>query len=133
MKTMASARGEAAVGLIPPAILLFSVRGHWDEPLLRQVVPVADELVRAHRKIRLFFDVEHLAGYDSATRLGMTRWVGDNRPRLRDVHVLVGSKLVAMGTTVANLALGGLMTIHSDRRKFWLAFEAAGGIRPTGT
>jgi hypothetical protein len=130
---MASTRGEAALGLIPPAIVLFSVQGHWDDPLLRQVIPVADELVRAHPKVDLFFDVERLAGYDSIARVGMTRWVGANRPRLRDVHVLVGSKLVAMGATVANLALGGLMTIHSERREFWLAFEAAGGVRPTGT
>jgi hypothetical protein len=39
--------------------------------------------------------------------------------------VLVGSTLTAMGVSVANLALGGIVTSHSKRTPFVFALDAA--------
>lgn len=40
------------------------------------------------------------------------------RPRLAEVHVLLDGALIEMTAKTANLALGGLMRITRDRKKF---------------
>jgi hypothetical protein len=49
----------------------------------------------------------------------------DKRKRISGLHVLVGSKLTAMGVSVANLALGGIVTSHSERPPFASALDQA--------
>ena len=90
--------GEA--GFAPPIIEAFESR-----------------LVRAAR-VRIFFDAEDLLRYDPELRTDLVARFFADRARIESVHVLVGSRLVALGVNVANLALRGLVTSHYARTRF---------------
>jgi hypothetical protein len=93
---------------------------------MSQVARALDRLLQPRAWIDLFIDAEELVRYDSGVRVAMTEWVSENRSSLHSVHALVKSKIVAMGAAVANLALGGFVTIHRDRTSFERAIAAAG-------
>lgn len=124
---LTSKRGEVTVALTPPALLLLTFSGHLDGPLVNDVERELNRHVTSRRNVNLFLHAGGLVGYDTEARLVLTNWLSRNRPLLRSVQVLVHSKIVAMGATVASLALGGLVTVHSDPRAFQRAIETANG------
>jgi hypothetical protein len=130
-RKLTSARGEATVELFPPDVVLLTLRGHWENAILSQLVRELGRVMPPREQVDFFIDAELLAGYDTEVRVGMTEWVIKNRPSIRSFHGLVRSKIVAMGASVANLALGGFLKIHTDPHEFQIAFEAASGIRVT--
>ncbi len=65
----------------------------------------------------VFHDWELVTGYDSIVRQELVRWAQE-QPKHGDVHVLVKSRIVAMGVSVANVALGGRLKVYADRQKF---------------
>jgi hypothetical protein len=64
-----------------------------------------------------FHDWEAVTGYESIVRQELARW-SEVHEKAGEVHVLVRSRLVAMGVSVANVALGGMIQVYSDRAKF---------------
>jgi hypothetical protein len=122
-----SSRAELTVQVRPPAILLLTVQGYWEGALMSQVIRELDRFVHPRTGLHFFVDAEMLTGYDSEVRVALTEWVRTNRPALRSVHALVRSKIVAMGTSVANLALGNFLIAHSSRSDFERAMNAANG------
>jgi hypothetical protein len=117
------ARGSFAAALVHNQVVLLSLHGHIDEELSDGVVAECDELVRQGGRFA-FFDTGTLAGYASRLRTGMTELV--KRTGL-EVHVLVRSKLVAMGVSIANLALGGTVQSYNDTRAFDAQLEKRHG------
>ncbi len=113
--TMARSSAEAVLiklgGTLTGAITPF-VRKHVD-PLIAQ-----------GRRPHVFLDALAVEGYESAARETMVAWVKQHRDKLASLHVLFRSKLVAMGVAVANVALGGMVTGHSDERAFYRAVDA---------
>jgi hypothetical protein len=71
-------------------------------------------VARAH----IFFDAEAMSSYDSELRTGLTAAFLEERAKIAELHVLSASKLTAMGVSVANLALGGIITSHHERAPF---------------
>lgn len=67
----------------------------------------------------LFLDFEEFRSYATEVRAGAQRLLLSRRDRWRKIHTLGGTKIVRMGISVANLALGGAVEAHSDR----IAFE----------
>jgi hypothetical protein len=124
---LTSKRGEVTVELTPPALLMLTFRGHLDGPLVNDVERELNRHLASRRNVDLFLHAWSLAGYDTEARVVLTNWLSKNRPLLRSVQVLVHSKLVAMGATVASLALGGFVTVHSEARLFQQAIETANG------
>lgn len=59
-----------------------------------------------------------MTGYDSDARQALTAWTDRQRPHLRGIHILVHSKIVAMGIAVANLATGGITVTYASRTEF---------------
>lgn len=74
-------------------------------------------------RIALFDDLEDLRGYDSGVRLRLTDWGKKHRAQIVAFHILTRSRLVAMGVTVANLALGGHIRAHTNRASFDVALR----------
>jgi hypothetical protein len=62
-----------------------------------------------------FWDLET---YDSGFRVEQAAWIKKHETKWDGSHVLVRSKLVAMGITVANLALGGKIKVYAQRSEF---------------
>jgi hypothetical protein len=96
-------RGHVAADLVPPQLAL-----------LRRV--------RTGSPMDYFYDLWELAGYDSALRVELTNWHLRDRENLRSLHTVTRSKIVKMGVTVANVALGVIVQ-HDDRRSFEDALE----------
>jgi hypothetical protein len=95
-----------------------------DKAFAGPIIRTFDDLAKRSQKLRLFFDLETMASYDSELRTQLTARFYEDRLRITAFHVLVGSKLTAMGVSVANLALGGIITSHSSRVPFVLALDA---------
>lgn len=74
--------------------------------------------------IHLFIDAEHVTSYDSSFRTELTARVAGDRQRIASFHILVKSRLVSMGVSVANLALGGIISATADRRQFTVKLDS---------
>lgn len=69
----------------------------------------------------VFCDWDGVQSYSSEARIWLTDWTEKHLASLQAIHILLHSKLLAMGVSVANLVTGGIMVPYTDRR----AFEAA--------
>ena len=65
-----------------------------------------------------------MENYESSCRVELTAWVLGHRDRT-SLHIGLRSRLVAMGVSVANLALGSLIQVHNDMRSLAAALAAA--------
>lgn len=99
-------------------------RGHAQPAAADAIIEQRNRILRECGKIALFDDLELLTGYDSEVRVRLTKWSRDNRPRIVAFHILTQSRLVAMGVTVANLALGGSIRAHLSREGFEAALRS---------
>lgn len=84
---------------------------HGDRLLSPQMTRRADTLV-TKGGIRFFFDFWQMPTYDSEMRTEWTAFLVKHRARIAEIHVVARSKLVAMGVSVANLALGGIIKTY---------------------
>ncbi len=72
----------------------------------RALTDVVDSVRRRVGCVRVFHDWHAVEGYESEARIHLTRWTLDApRGTIGECHVLVRSKLVAMGVSTAALAL----------------------------
>jgi hypothetical protein len=94
-----------------------------DKAFTAPIIRAFEGISKRSRQHRLFFDLETMTTYDSELRTHLTARLYEDRLNIVAFHVLVGSKLTAMGVSVANLALGGIITSHSSRVPFILALD----------
>jgi len=85
-----------------------------------------EEALRKHDRLTILADLWMMPGYDSGFRLGLTEWAATHRAQMDPIHVLTRSQLVSMGAAVANLALGGLIKLHTLRTSYDLAVQKLG-------
>lgn len=116
-------RGSAAIWLPAPNVLLVRLHGYGEAQLARPICEGFDRLKQAPGSY-VFFDAETMSNYDSGLRVALTTHVIPERERISAFHVLVRSKLVAMGASVASLALGGLLESTTDRQRFRAELDA---------
>ncbi len=79
-----------------------------------------------------FHDWEALTSYESEARTALTTWGFDIRSGVERVHILVRSKLVRMGVSVASIVLVGMIVAHGERTKFDRELFAALAARKPG-
>jgi hypothetical protein len=100
-------------------VLVIRAKGHAHtsqaEPFIRTAAIV---FASAAKRPALFYDFGDLLTYDSEFRKKLTEHYAQHRDRAERPRLLTGSKLVAMGTAVANLALGGVIVTYTERTKF---------------
>lgn len=112
-----TSKGEVLVTTPKSDIVYYKVTGHLDKPIGDYMLRVIERIAAANRRVNIFCDWAEMTGYDSEVRASLTQWVATNRTRAT-MHLLVGSKLVAMGVSVANLALGGVLVGYTNRGSF---------------
>jgi hypothetical protein len=120
-----TATGEVRVRLLDKDLVSIAVRGQFSSELLAPYLAAYERVVANSDRARVFVDAEDTTGYESEVRIEATEHMRRIRPRLLSVQLLVRSKIVAMGVSVANLALGGFMTVHTRRAAFDAALAAA--------
>jgi len=111
-------RGDLVVSYPAKTVILFRYTGHIDATVMPTIVSSVDRVLRAGIRPDIFVDLYDVTGYDSQYRIEVTKWGGTIRDRVGVFMLLVRSKLVAMGVSVSNLALGGFMTATSKRGQF---------------
>jgi hypothetical protein len=91
------------------------VRDHGGEDLVDIVTQRMEQVLGRGSRIVLFFDLGDMRSYDSVMRVRWTDWVQEHIRQVESLDVIARSKLVTMGVAVANLALGGIIKVHSGR------------------
>jgi len=119
-----SGKGECEISSPKPNIVLFKVKGHLDKIIGRRFLDIVDQVAASNSHFDAFIEWSEMTGYDSEVRSMFTQWVAGNRTRTT-VHILVGSKRVSMGVSVANLALGGSLVGYTSRAMFDAALRSA--------
>jgi hypothetical protein len=72
-----------------------------------------------------FHDGEKVTAYEMQGRILFGTWIVRNHNRFRGIHLLVGSKVVQLGVTMSNLALGRVLVAHPTRDTFDRELRAA--------
>lgn len=90
--------------------------GGYASPTVRRY----DEVLRTSpsKKVLVFFDFWDMPAYDSPLRVETQGWGTKHRNDMEVVYLLTRSKLVSMGASVANLALGGMMKVYTKKEEF---------------
>lgn len=122
-----TARGVMIVRRPAPHVLLISGHGHADAVLVDHILQWRDAIVAEQGKIALFDDLQRVSGYDSEVRARLTKWAHEHKREIVAFHILVRSKLVAMGVSVASLALGSAIHAHARRETFEAALARETG------
>jgi hypothetical protein len=122
-------RGIITLRYPAPHVELIRCEGYARSEHIDEVLASRERIVRTHGKLAIFDDLEDLRGYDSDVRTKLTAWSRENRPKIVAFHILVRSKIVAMGVSLANMAIGGAIVAHTRRADFEaaLAREVRGG------
>ena len=116
-------RGRYDLWVPAKGLVLQRLVGHGDAELMRTMTRELDKALAEASPISIFDDFEELEGYDSEGRLHLMAWTKENWAELRMVHILVRSRVVATGLSVANVAFGGAIRSHTERPRFEAAFK----------
>jgi hypothetical protein len=108
-----------------PRVFVGQVVGHVPAELLRPLLPGMDRVMGASGGAQLFFEARGVTGYEPRIRTEVVRYVKMHRPQVAHFRILVGSRLLAMGIEVANLALSGLIEPYSNPMDFARDLDAA--------
>ena len=114
---------EMRVWVPVPGVAVFTGKGNVQEALFVSALPVLRAAFPPDVAGAFFCDGWEIDGYESKFRLRITELVQSLKPRGIEVHVLMRSKIVAMGFSVANLVLGGDLTGHRDQKEFYRLVE----------
>jgi len=68
-------------------------------------------------------DWEEMTDYSFAARLLLTRSATDTMRFIDAIHILMRSRVVALGVRAANVVLGGRITMHAERGPFEAALH----------
>lgn len=123
----ADERGTLEITTMRPGVVLQRFRGHALPPIADAISERLErELVR-FGSIVVFDDWEEATGYESEVRIRLTAWTQRHLDRIPETHILVRSRLLAMGISVANLAVGNKLRAYTSRKEFEAALAVARG------
>jgi len=99
--------------------------GHGDGAFAAFYAEAADPIRKQHGRLHAFFDAFEMTSYDSQMRTGITDYFRHNLKQVASLEVGARSRLVAMGATVANVVLGGMIKLHNTPEDFQRALKSA--------
>jgi hypothetical protein len=110
---------EVIVWMPSPTVMRFKYFGFSETRCVGWMETTADKMIRENRPpIDMFVDCWDQVGYETGFRTGLTAWNKRIKKDIRSMSLLIRSKIAAMGITVANLTLGGLLVPCTDPQKF---------------
>jgi hypothetical protein len=116
-REFSSNRGKLALFVGGPLLVLRFI-DHGDGDFATPILAAFDAIIGAGKSVEMFFDMERMVNYDSPLRTRLTAHFREHRSTIASLHVFTHSRIVSMGVSVANLALGRLITVHSDKAEF---------------
>ena len=113
-----SPRGTVVFSEPAPGVLVVRIVGHVTIEAANAAISLRRKALRATPAIHLFDHAWDATGYDSEVRLTLTAWAKENADRIESHHLLLRSKILAMGVSVANIALRNRLTVHTSEESF---------------
>jgi hypothetical protein len=120
-----TARGELRIWLAGPSVMVFKYRGHSDGSYVDFLERVVDDVFGERSDLHFLVDCEEQTGFDAHFRRRIVEWAKRLEPRTLTYCILVRSRVVALGITVANVLVGGKTKVISDRNTFLSQLELA--------
>ena len=117
-------RGRLRLWRPSPRILAAKIVGHGEASFVESIANAIRTCARSGPS-EFFFDIGEMPGYDSPLRTELTKVFFAERKQIALLCVLATSPLVAMGVSVANLALGGIVQSYSEFGKFASAVDTS--------
>jgi hypothetical protein len=120
------ARGTAVYSYPQPWVFFGKVTGHYRADMVDDYIAAMERTLDRGQPISGFHDWSGMPNYDTVCRKRLTDWVLKHMAHTAGHHILVQSKLVAMGVSTANMLLGGsIITSYTDRAAFEQALARA--------
>jgi hypothetical protein len=118
-RTQATPRGTLRVWLIPPRFFVSRAFGYIGPEHVELFESYAEQCIRSAgtRKICAFHDWLDVTGYDSKVRSRLTSWSRQHLSAFDEVHMCIRSKIVSMGVQLVNIALNGVIRVHTERTR----------------
>ena len=117
------ARGEVEVLRLRPSLAYIRMVGVAGEPAGQLIERIFAKEFASPPRLYTFWDLRDLQNYHSEVRIRSTHALLASRARLQSVHAFSRNRLVAMGVSVANLAMGGIIKAHTSAETFDAALE----------
>ncbi|HTV23857.1 MAG TPA: hypothetical protein VMG12_34440, partial [Polyangiaceae bacterium] len=95
--TQQTPRGRLALWTLDPGLLVFQIVAHGDKSFVAPIVAGFERSLRHGASVQMFVDVELMTSYDTDLRTEVTAALAPERRRIACLHILVRSKIVAMG------------------------------------
>ncbi len=122
--SLEEAKGRTVVYARSPHVLIVTVVGQLSAAMARLELTQATALLATAPRLSIFHNWAEMTGYESAAREQLTRWTMRHKHDTRP-HLLLRSPLVSMGVSVANLALGNILIVHSTLESLQAAMQMA--------
>lgn len=112
--------GESTLKLWRPAprVIVTRVVGFMPESFGDRLISDIDRILAEGEGFVGFNDWELCEDYDAVARKRLTRWLAARLSAFESVSVLLGSRILSMGVSVANIALRGHLRSSTDRAWF---------------
>lgn len=107
------------------SVMVFTYEGYATADFVPFIEGSVDRVLALGVRPDIFIDLDRIGGYDSEYRQAVSKWGARTYRRLGEVHVLVRSRIVAMGIAVSNLTAGGRMKPTTKRAEFQAALQSA--------
>ena len=120
-------RGALRIWEAAPGVFLTHVTGNFHAEFVSPFTRAFSRVIR-NRTADGFHDWAAMDGYDVDARVALTRWAVESRGAFASVHFLVTSTIVRLGVQSANVAVGGVMQVYSERAPFERAFTQRAGV-----
>jgi hypothetical protein len=116
--------GSLSIGVVGGGLLCNTVAGYLDPPLATRIMETGDAAIAQAGKITMFCNWHGMTGYQTSCRTELTDWASAKGSAIDHIHILIGSKIVGMGVSVASMFVRQLVS-HRDAPSFAKAFQAA--------
>jgi hypothetical protein len=133
VRTWTSPNGELQLLTPAPHVLVTKFQGAlYDEEFVQHVLDATEQIAVTQQRPFIFHDWEGMQLYVTEARTRMTDQAVELSPRVEAFSVLLGSKMVRMGVSMASLRMGGVIQMHTSRIDFEQSVREAVASRQPG-
>jgi len=128
--------GEVFLWQQLPGLVAVLARGVFSQAFAHRSLAFYDPIIKSHGPLRVFADFQQVTEYTREARDLMTASAVQNRQTLEGLHMLLSSKMVALGISSLKHDMGDpLVHTYADRASFLRSFvqsirERESGHRP---
>jgi hypothetical protein len=100
------------------AVVQLKYTGFGEAQFIPKVDATLRQMIAAGEHPHVFLDCWDMSNYEPQYRQDAERMIQGLRSQMGSVHMLVRSRIVAMGATVFNMMVGGFGQVYAERAKF---------------